>query len=156
MDEFDEINPFGDEFRPDALTPEPSPSPTSSQSSFPPLPPQELLTEGLLPESSKQIPKSPPPSYQEVDSSTKTKKTKKEVSTEIRTIRMILRKYGSDPNYKVKDKKSKYYGHDLNKLKNEEIKFENLKQQLKREARVRERTQQQQPLSTQLKEKRRH
>ena len=39
MDEFDEINPFGDEFRPDAPTPAPSPTP-------PPSP--------------------PPPSYQEV------------------------------------------------------------------------------------------
>ena len=40
MDEFDEINPFGDEFRPDAPTPAPSPEPS-------PPPP-------------------PPPSYQEV------------------------------------------------------------------------------------------
>ena len=28
MDEFDEIYPFGDEFRPDAPSPEPSPPPT--------------------------------------------------------------------------------------------------------------------------------
>ena len=44
MDEFDEINPFGDEFRPDAPSPEPSPPPT------PPPPPP-----------------SPPPPYQEFD-----------------------------------------------------------------------------------------
>ena len=46
MDEFDEINPFGDEFRPDAPTPAPSPEPTSSPpyddddgDDFPPPPP---------------------------------------------------------------------------------------------------------------------
>ena len=44
MDEFDEIYPFGDEFRPDAPTPAPSPTPS------PPSPP----------------PSPPPPSYQEV------------------------------------------------------------------------------------------
>ena len=45
MDEFDEINPFDYEFRPDAPSPEPSPPPTPS-----PTPP----------------PSPPPPSYQEV------------------------------------------------------------------------------------------
>ena len=39
MDEFDEINPFGDEFRPDAPTPAPSPPPTPTPPPPPPTPP---------------------------------------------------------------------------------------------------------------------
>ena len=55
MDEFDEINPFGDEFRPDAPSPEPSPPPTPPPSPPPPyqefdgddlpLPPPPLMEE---------------------------------------------------------------------------------------------------------------
>ena len=54
MDEFDEIYPFGDEFRPDAPTPTPSPTPSPPPPSyqevvdddddFPP-PPQSLMEE---------------------------------------------------------------------------------------------------------------
>ena len=41
-DEFDEINPFGDEFRPDAPTPAPSPPPTPTPPPTPPPPYQEF------------------------------------------------------------------------------------------------------------------
>ena len=56
-DEFDDINPFGDEFRPDAPTPAPSPTPPPSppppsyqevvddDDDFPPPPPQMLMEE---------------------------------------------------------------------------------------------------------------
>ena len=40
MDEFDEIYPFGDEFRPDAPTPAPSPPPTPPPT--PPTPPPHI------------------------------------------------------------------------------------------------------------------
>ena len=50
MDEFDEINPFGDEFRPDAPTPAPSPAPS------PPTTPTTPI-----------VPTSQPPPYQEFD-----------------------------------------------------------------------------------------
>ena len=71
MDEFDEINPFGDEFRPDAPTPAPSPpttptTPTTTTTpivptSQPPpyreyeysLPPSSLMEETVMPGSSK-------------------------------------------------------------------------------------------------------
>ena len=42
MDEFDEINPFGDQFRPDAPTPAPSPPPTPTPPPTPPPPYQEF------------------------------------------------------------------------------------------------------------------
>ena len=61
MDEFDEINPFGDEFRPDAPTPVPSPTPPPTpplpsyqevvyddDDDFPPPPPQSLMEEKNL------------------------------------------------------------------------------------------------------------
>ena len=41
MDEFDEINPFGDEFRPDAPTPAPSP-PTTPTTTTTPIGPTSL------------------------------------------------------------------------------------------------------------------
>ena len=53
MDEFDEINPFGDEFRPDAPTPAPTPAPSPPTTPTPTTP--KLLT--------------PPPAYQEFDDS---------------------------------------------------------------------------------------
>ena len=43
MDEFDEIYPFGDEFRPDAPTPAPSPTPTPPPPSPPPPSYQEVV-----------------------------------------------------------------------------------------------------------------
>ena len=55
MDEFDEINPFGDEFRPDAPTPASSPEPSP-----PPTPPpsyQEVVDE--------DFPQPPPPLMEE-------------------------------------------------------------------------------------------
>ena len=45
MDEFDEINPFGDEFRPDAPSPEPSPPPSPPPT--PPPPYQEFVGDDL-------------------------------------------------------------------------------------------------------------
>ena len=69
MDEFDEINPFGDEFRPDAPTPAPSPPTTPTTPTTPlvptsqpppyqefddfPLPPPPLMEETVMPGSSK-------------------------------------------------------------------------------------------------------
>ena len=61
MDEFDEINPFGDEFRPDAPTSAPSPPPTPPtppppfqefDGDFPP-PPPPLMEEPVMPGPSK-------------------------------------------------------------------------------------------------------
>ena len=113
MDEFDEINPFGDEFRPDAPTPTPSP------------------------------PSPPPPSYQEVDDDDdddfppppqslmeEKKSTRKEwgmpepVKTEyshesilLQTVNQLITKFGNDPNYKVKSKNSPLYGYSMEELK---------------------------------------
>ena len=113
MDEFDETYPFGDEFRPDAPTPTPSPTPLSPPPSPPPLSPS---------------PSPPPPSYQEVvddddfppppqslmEEKKSTRKEwrkpepfKKEYSHEstlLQTVNQLITKFGNDPNYKVKKK----------------------------------------------------
>ena len=91
MDEFDEINPFGDEFRPDAPTPAPSPPTTTTTpiepTSLPPpyqefddlpLPPPPLMEETVMPGSSKD-------------------ETREETSKRLRNVKSILAKFGSDP-----------------------------------------------------------
>ena len=103
MDEFDEINPFGDEFRPDAPTPAPSPptTPTTTTTTTPivptsqpppyqefddyPLPPPPLMEETVMPGSSKE-------------------ETKELTSNRLRTGRSLNSKFGHIPNYRVKVK----------------------------------------------------
>ena len=146
MDEFDEINPFGDEFRPDAPTPTPAPSPPTTPitpivpTPLPPpyqefddlpLPPPPLMEETVIPGSSKD-------------------ETNEETTKRLRTVRSILAKYGSDPTYKEKSKGSKYYGYDLDSLKAEEFKLETIKAHQEHVEKLLKRTQ---PLSTQLQEK---
>jgi len=147
MDEFDEINPFGVDFRPDAPSPAPSPPTTPTTTTTPivptsqpppyqeyddyPLPPPPLMEETVMPGSSKD-------------------ETKEETSKRLRTVKSILAKYGSDPTYKVKSKGSKYYGYDLERLKTEEYKLETIKAHQEHAEKLLKRTQ---PLSTQLQEK---
>ena len=108
MDEFDEINPFGDEFRPDAPTPTSPPTTTTT-----PI-----------------VPTSQPPPYQEFDETvmpgTSKDETKKETSNRLRNVKSILAKHKHDPTYKVKSKGSKYYGYDVEKLKAEVFKLETI------------------------------
>ena len=122
MDEFDEIYPFGDEFRPDAPTPAPSPPTTPPPSpieptSLPPpyqefddlpLPPPPLMEETVMPGSSKD-------------------ETREETSKRLRTVKSILAKHGSEPTYKVKSKGSKYYGYNVEELEAEAFKLETIK-----------------------------
>jgi len=120
MDEFDEINPFGDEFRPDAPTPAPSPVP----SPVPPPPPLPLPTPPPpYQEFDGDFPPPPPPLMEEpvMPGPSKTKiSTKKSLSTLLGTINQLLTKYGDDPTYRVKKKVSDLYGktvEDLRKLR---------------------------------------
>ena len=147
MDEFDEINPFGDEFRPDAPTPAPSPPTTPTTTTTPieptslpppyqefddlPLPPPPLMEETVMPGSSKD-------------------ETREETSKRLRNVKSILAKFGSDPTYKVKSKDSKYHGYDIEKLKEEEYKLETIMAHQEHAEKLLKRTQ---PLSTQLQEK---
>ena len=124
MDEFDEINPFGDEFRPDAPTPAPSPPTTPTTTTTPivptslpppyqefddlPLPPPPLMEETVMPGSSKD-------------------ETREETSKRLRNVKGILAKHGSDPTYKVKSKGSKYYGYNMEELEAEAFKLETIK-----------------------------
>jgi len=117
MDEFDEINLFGDEFRPDAPTPAPSPEPS------PPPPPP-----------------TPPPSYQEVVDDDddfpqppplmEEKSTPKEwgtpgpvepeyphESTLLQTANRLITQYGNDPKYRVKKKDSPFHNYSIKDLK---------------------------------------
>ena len=123
IEEFDRTNPFGDEFRPDAPTPAPSPpttpttsTPTIPKTSTPPpayqefddLPPPSLMEETVMPGTSKD-------------------ETREETTKRLRTVRSLIAKYGHDPTYKVKSKGSKFYGYDIEKLKEEEYKLETIK-----------------------------
>ena len=147
MDEFDEINPFGDEFRPDAPTPAPSPPTTPTTTTTPivptsqpppyqefddfPLPPPPLMEETVMPGTSKD-------------------ETREETSKRLRNVKSILAKSGSDPTYKVKSKGSKYYGYNVEELEAEAFKLETIKANQEQAERLRKRTQ---PLLTQLQEK---
>ena len=144
MAEFDEINPFGDEFRPDAPTPAPSPPTTPTRpiepTSLPPpyqefddfpLPPPPLMEETVMPGSFKG-------------------ETKKEISNRLRNVRSIISKHGHVPAYKVKSKGSQYYGYDIEKLKEEEYNLETMKAHQEHAEKLLKRKQ---PLLTQLQEK---
>ena len=147
MDEFDEINPFGDEFRPDAPTPAPSPPTTPTTTTTPivptslpppyqefddfPLPPPPLMEETVMPGSSKG-------------------ETREETSKRLRNVKSILAKHGSDPTYKVKSKGSKYYGYNVEELEAEAFKLETIKAHQEHAEKLLKRKQ---PLLTQLQEK---
>ena len=117
MDEFDRTNPFGDEFRPDAPTPEPTPSPSPSPSPEPTSPPPYEDVDG------DDFPPPPPLLMEETS-------TRKEwgmpgpvepeylhESTLLQTVNQLITKYGNDPNYIVKSKKSPLHGYSVEELK---------------------------------------
>ena len=100
MEEFDRLNPFDDEFRPDVETPPPSPSPT------PPLAEEEEsdVEQETTSRKAWEAPvKTPfPPGTHE--------------STDLGTIKQLITKHSGDPNYKVKSKKSKFEGYSVEDL----------------------------------------
>ena len=115
MDEFDEIYPFGDEFRPGAPTPAPPPPPPSP----PPPSYQEVVVDDDFP------PPPPPQSLMEEEKSTRKEWGGPEpVKTEypyesivLQTVNQLITKFGNDPNYKVKSKKSPLFGYSIEDLK---------------------------------------
>ena len=115
MDEFDETYPFGDEFRPDAPTPASSPTP-------PPSPPPPSYQE-VVDDDDDFLP--PPQSLMEEKKSTRKewgepKPVKKEFPHEsslLQTVNQLITKYGNDPNYKVKSKKSPLFDYSIEDLK---------------------------------------
>ena len=114
MDEFDETYPFGDEFRPDASTPEPPPppppSPTPSTTSY-------LDVDDDFPQ--------PPPSLMEEKKSTRKEWAKpgpvepeyQHESTLLQTVNQLITKYGNDTNYKVGKSKLGLKGKTIAELK---------------------------------------
>ena len=118
MDEFDRTNPFGDEFRPDAPTPARSPPPSPSPPPYDddddddddddggdddfPLPPPPLMEEtSKRKEWAKPAPVEPEYHHE---------------STLLQTVNQLITKYGDDPNYKVKSKKSPLHGYSVEEL----------------------------------------
>jgi len=117
MDEFDEINPFGDEFRPDAPTPAPSPTP-------PPSPPPPSYQEVVDDDDDDDFPPPPQTLMEEKKSTRKewgvpepVKKEYSHESTLLQTVNQLITKFGNDPNYKVKSKNSPLYGYSIEDLK---------------------------------------
>ena len=119
MDEFDETYAFGDEFRPDAPTPAPSPASTPTP---PPSPPPPSYQEVV--DDDDDFPP-PPQSLMEEKKSTrkewgKPEPVKKEYtheSTLLQTVNQLITKFGNDPNYKVKSKNSPLYGYSMEELR---------------------------------------
>ena len=144
MDEFDEINPFGDEFRPDAPTPAP-PTPTTPTTPLVPTsqpPPYQEFHDFPLP---------PPPLMEEtVMPGTSKDETREETSKRLRNVKSMLAKHGHDPTYKVKSKGSKYYGYNVEELEPEAFKLETIKAHQEHAEKLLKRKQ---PLLTQLQEK---
>ena len=114
MDEFDRLNPFDDEFRPDAETPPPTPSPPPSPtpSPTPPLAEEEESND------------------QGGDEETTTRKAwetpvktpfppKTHESTDLTTIKREITKKKRKkmiPNYRIKSKESKFYNFSVEDL----------------------------------------
>ena len=119
-DEFDDINPFGDEIRPDAPTPAPSPEPSPPPPPSPPPSYQEVVDDD-----DDGFPPPPPQALMEEKKSTrkewgKPEPVKKEYSHEstlLQTVNQLITKFGNDPNYKVKSKKSPLYGYSIEEIK---------------------------------------
>ena len=120
MDEFDEINPFGDEFRPDAPTPapspEPSPPPTPLPPAIPPTPYQEFVDDDNFPQ--------PPPPLMEETSTRKEWGMPGPVEPEypnesilLQNINRIITIKGHDENYKVGKSKLGLKGETITELK---------------------------------------
>ena len=117
MDKFDEINPFGDEFRPDAPTPAPSPTPSSTP---PPSPPPPSYQEVV--DDDDDFPPPPPQTLMEQRKEwgrpePVVKKEYSHESTLLQTVNQLITKSGNDPNYKVKSKNSPLYGYSIEDLK---------------------------------------
>ena len=101
-DEFDEINLFGDEFRPDAPSPspEPSPPPTPPPPPKPPPPYHEVVDDDDYPQ--------PPPLLMEEKSTRKewgmpgpVEPEYQHESTLLQTVNRLITQYGNDHNYTV-------------------------------------------------------
>ena len=120
MDEFDEIYPFGDEFRPDAPTPTPSPPPPSPPSPPPSPPPpsyQEVVDDDDFPPPPQLLMEEKKSTRKEWGKPEPVKKEYTHESTLLQTVNQLITKYGNDPNYKVKSKKSPLFGYSIEDLK---------------------------------------
>ena len=109
MDEFDRLNPFAEDFRPDAETPPPTPAPTP-----PPTPPPP--EEGDIFEDDAV---SPPLGEEKrktwaAPMATSFLKSSSE-STDLGTVKQLITKFSDNPEYRVKS--GKFQGKSINGLK---------------------------------------
>ena len=108
MDEFDEINPFGDEFRPDAPTPAPTPPPSPEPTSSPPY------------DDGDDFPLPPPPLMEETSKRAKLGQVEPKYpheSTLLQTVNQLITKFGNDPNYTIGKSKLGLEGKTIAELK---------------------------------------
>ena len=112
-----------DEFRSDA------PPPPAYQE-FDDLPPPPLMEETVMPGTSKG-------------------ETREETKKRLKNVKSLITKHKDDPTYRITSKKSKYYGYNVEKLKEEEYKLETIKANQEQAERLLKRTQ---SLSEQLQE----
>lgn len=112
MEEFDRLNPFYDDFRPDAETPPPTPPPSSTPSPSATALPEEEEEEDDFPP--------PPPEEKrktwEEPAATSFLKSSSD-SVDLQTVNRLIKQFDGDANYKVKSKKSKFYNYSLEDLK---------------------------------------
>ena len=115
MDEFDRLNPFDEDFRPDAETPPPTPAPSP-----PPTPPPEKEEEE---DSFEDAAASPPPeekrkTWAAAEAPSFLKSSSE--STDLVTAKQLITKFGKSPGYRVKS--GKFQGKsvkDLEKIRDE-------------------------------------
>ena len=120
MDEFDLINPFDGDFRPDEETPTPTPtpsptsSPTSPSPTSTPLPPLAEEEETELMETTPKV----KPRVKKVNGDPpKELVIKGSESVDLQTLNSMLTKNKDNPDYVVKSSKSKFRGYTLADIK---------------------------------------
>ena len=121
MDEFDEINPFGDEFRPDAPTPAPSPEPSPPPTPPPPTPTPPPPYHEVVDDD--DFPQPPLPIMEETSACKEwampgpVKLEYFHESTLLETVNRLITQYGHDPNYTVGKSKLGLEGKTIAELK---------------------------------------
>ena len=116
MEEFDLNNPFDEDFKPDAETPPPTPTPTPPPSpTSTPLPPLAEEGETELMEESEASPEEKP--QQSKWGPPKELVMKGSESVDLQTLNSMLSKNKDNPNYVVKSKKSKFHGYTMTDIK---------------------------------------
>ena len=109
MDEFDRLNPFAEDFRPDAEMPPPTPAPTPPPTPPPPEEEDSFEDAAVSPplEEEKRKMWAAPKATSFLKSSSE--------STDLGTVKQLITKFSGNPEYRVKS--GKFQGKSINDLK---------------------------------------